>query len=295
MDQFRSNPSSIMTVSVGSGLWAELIKNRQNSSELKSRHNSGASADILKSRHNSGAGGDMLKSRHNSGTGSVPGGLYSDVSSLLESGQTTEDGCEGDISDSDNECCDWLQDFEAVRPFLPEFWLILRVSSDCVDTFFHCRSEGEVSRLRSVQAEVVRSVRALVKLVNQTLLLQDLHSTRMCNRLLEPDTSEDIWRHEETKGRNTEDGDADSRGVLEASLKFKAGAFACRVVWETKFELHPKVKLCAGKVGSKGIQALRTILNPHLCKQSENMFVYDGHFRKWTPCLLPKKKVIVDK
>ena len=67
-----------------------------------------------------------------------------------------------------------------------------------------CRSEGEVSRLQGVQAEVVRSVRALVKLVNQTLLLQDLHVTRMCNRLLEPDNSEDIWRHEESKGRNIE-------------------------------------------------------------------------------------------
>lgn len=67
------------------------------------------------------------------------GGPYSDVSSLLESGQTTEDGCEGDISDSDNDCSDWLQDFELVEPFLPEFWLILRVSSGRVDTFFHCR------------------------------------------------------------------------------------------------------------------------------------------------------------
>lgn len=86
-----------------------------------------------------GTGGDLLKSRHNSGTGSVLGGPYSDVSSLLESGQTTEDGCEGDISDSDNDCSDWLQDFELVEPFLPEFWLILRVSSERVDTFFHCR------------------------------------------------------------------------------------------------------------------------------------------------------------
>ena len=67
------------------------------------------------------------------------GGPYSDVSSLLESGQTTEDGCEGDISDSDNDCSDWLQDFELVEPFLPEFWLILRVSNDRVDTFFHWR------------------------------------------------------------------------------------------------------------------------------------------------------------
>ena len=80
-----------------------------------------------------------MKSRHNSGTGSVLGGPYSDVSSLLESGQTTEDGCEGDISDSDNDCSDWLQDFELVEPFLPEFWLIMRVSNDRVDTFFHSR------------------------------------------------------------------------------------------------------------------------------------------------------------
>lgn len=58
-----------------------------------------------------------------------------------------------------------------------------------------------MARWRGVQAEVVRSVRNLVKIVNQTLLLQDLHNTRMCNRLLEPETCDDIWRHEESKGR----------------------------------------------------------------------------------------------
>lgn len=49
---------------------------------------------------------------------------------------------------------------------------------------------------------MVRNVRALVKLVNQVLLLQDLHNTRMCNPLLEPETSEEIWLHEDTKGRS---------------------------------------------------------------------------------------------
>ncbi|XP_037802509.1 KICSTOR complex protein SZT2-like isoform X9 [Penaeus monodon] len=277
VEQLRGSSNSVMNTSGSScGLWAELFKSRHNSAELmKSRHNSGASADLLKSRHSSGAGGELMKSRHNSGTGSVPGGHYSDVSSLLESGQTTEDGCEGDISDSDNDCCDWLQDFESVRPFLPEFWLILRVSKDRVDTFFHCRTEAEMARWRGVQAEVVRSVRNLVKIVNQTLLLQDLHNTRMCNRLLEPETCDDIWRHEESKGRGIDDGDPDTRGYLEAALKFKAGAFACQVVWETHFELHPKVKLGAGKVCSKGIQALRTILNPFSVNNRKNMFVYE--------------------
>ncbi|XP_042227057.1 KICSTOR complex protein SZT2-like isoform X3 [Homarus americanus] len=277
VEQLRATPSCTMTTSGSScGLWAEFIKSRHNSSEvMKSRNSSGTSADLLKSRHNSGTGGDILKSRHNSGTGSVPGGPYSDVSSLLESGQTTEDGCEGDISDSDNDCCDWLQDFESVRPFLPEFWLILRVSSDRVDTFFHCRTETEMARWCEVQTEVVRSVRSLVKLVNQTLLLQDLHNTRMCNLLLEPETSDDIWRHEDTKGRGVDDSDAECRGYLEAAFKFKPGAFACRVVWETKFELHPKVKCTAGKVGSKGILALRTILNPFSVNNRKNMFVYE--------------------
>ncbi|KAK8725753.1 hypothetical protein OTU49_010461, partial [Cherax quadricarinatus] len=149
VEHLKTSHTSAVNPSGSCGLWAEFIKSRHNSSELmKSRNNSGTNADLLKSRHNSGTGGDILKSRHNSGTGSVPGGPYSDVSSLLESGQTTEDGCEGDISDSDNDCCDWLQDFESVRPFLPVFWLILRVSNDSVDTYFHCRTESEMARCR---------------------------------------------------------------------------------------------------------------------------------------------------
>ncbi|XP_050730013.1 KICSTOR complex protein SZT2-like isoform X17 [Eriocheir sinensis] len=274
VDTLRTPPTATLTASTSGGLWAEFMKSRHNSSDvLKSRNSSGTSTDLLKSRHNSGTGGDLLKSRHNSGTGSVLGGPYSDVSSLLESGQTTEDGCEGDISDSDNDCSDWLQDFELVEPFLPEFWLILRVSVERVDTFFHCRTEAELGRWRNVQADVVRNVRALVKLVNQTLLLQDLHNTRMCNPLLEPETSEEIWLKEDTKSRSVYDSEPEYRAILEASFKFKPGAFACRAVWETKFELHHKV--CTGKVGSKGILALRTILNPFSVNNRKNMFVYE--------------------
>ncbi|XP_063888022.1 KICSTOR complex protein SZT2-like isoform X5 [Scylla paramamosain] len=274
VDILRTPPTATLTANTSGGLWAEFMKSRHNSSDvLKSRNSSGTSVDLLKSRHNSGTGGDLLKSRHNSGTGSVLGGPYSDVSSLLESGQTTEDGCEGDISDSDNDCSDWLQDFELVEPFLPEFWLIMRVSDDRVDTFFHCRTEAELGQWRSVQADMVRNVRALVKLVNQVLLLQDLHNTRMCNPLLEPETSEEIWLHEDTKGRSVYDSEPEYRAFLEASFKFKPGAFACRAVWETRFELHHKV--CTGKVGSKGILALRTILNPFSVNNRKNMFVYE--------------------
>lgn len=71
-----------------------------------------------------------------------------------------------------------------------------------------------MARWRGVQAEVVRSVRNLVKIVNQTLLLQDLHNTRMCNRLLEPETCDDIWRHEESKGRGI-DGEIKFQSLVE--------------------------------------------------------------------------------
>lgn len=69
------------------------------------------------------------------------------------------------------------------------------------------------------------------------------------------------------------DSEPEYRAILEASFKFKPGAFACRVVWERKFDLHHK--LCTGKVGSKGILALRTILNPFSVNNRKNMFVYE--------------------
>ena len=66
------------------------------------------------------------------------GGLASDVSSIPESGQTTDIGCEGDISESD-DCADWLREFEVALPCLPKFWLIMVVGERNVDTYFHCR------------------------------------------------------------------------------------------------------------------------------------------------------------
>lgn len=82
--------------------------------------------------------------------------------------------------------------------------MVVRGNSECSHYSILHRTEAEMARWRGVQAEVVRSVRSLVKLVNQTLLLQDLHNTRMCNRLLEPETSDEIWRHEDAKGRSVD-------------------------------------------------------------------------------------------
>ncbi|XP_076055800.1 KICSTOR complex protein SZT2-like isoform X3 [Oratosquilla oratoria] len=258
-------PTHPINSNAGSGLWETLIKSRHNSSELmKGSHNSSVTVEALKSRHSS------------------------------ESGQTTEDGHEGDISDSDNDCCEWLQEFKAIRPLLPDFWLILRIGSERVDTFFHCRCQAELKERHSLQKEMVNKIKSLIKTVNQRMLLEDLHATNMCSRLLEPETSDDIWKHEETsmmpslsRGKLSED--SEYQDYLPATKKFKPGAFACPVVWETKFDLHPKVKLVAGKGvtkgaqgHSKGMQALRTVMDHMAVHKRKNMFVYEDSSGKGT-------------
>jgi hypothetical protein len=55
-----------------------------------------------------------------------------------------------------------------------------------------CEGEGE-ARYRNIQRSAVASIKHICKVVNQTMLLQNLHDTRMCDQLLEQDASEDIW------------------------------------------------------------------------------------------------------
>ncbi|KAB7507100.1 Protein SZT2, partial [Armadillidium nasatum] len=238
-------------------MWNEVPRSKHSSCD-----GSKISSDHSKSRHSSG--GEILKSRHNSGTGSIMG-LYSDVSSLFESGQTTEDGCEGDISDLE-ESTDWITDLDAPQP--PEFWILIKIDS-VIQTYFHCRRDLDVEQCKAVHKEVVRLLKDQIKLVNQRLLLQDLYDCRICNHLLEPETSEDVWRHEDMK-----DLEGENSEYLEAAMKFKLGAFACRQVWTKKFELHPRLKL-SGKGGMKGIYTLKKTLNPFMVTNRKNMFVYE--------------------
>lgn len=63
--------------------------------------------------------------------------------------------------------------------------------------------------------------------------------------------------------------------LLEANLKFKPGYFSCPVVWETPFVLHPRLKVGPGKPGiSRGILALKNILDKFSVSNRDNMFVY---------------------
>jgi len=72
-------------------------------------------------------------------------------------------------------------------------------SCDCcitVEVLHYCRcSEGErEAPYRNIQRSAVASIKRLCKVVNQTMLLQNLHDTRMCDQLLEQEASEDVWK-----------------------------------------------------------------------------------------------------
>lgn len=159
-----------------------------------------------------------------------------------------------------------------------------------------------------VQRDVCEAVRDLCKKVNQLLLLQSLYETRTCDSLLEPD---DNWHSDvctSPMSRNTSycrlksmDGkylilcsshsiillvsvseNSDEQELVnyppslsEASLHFKAGYFSCPVVWETHFVLHSRLKTGPGKSGiSRGILALKNILDKFSVSNRNNMFVY---------------------
>lgn len=122
---------------------------------------------------------------------------------------------------------------------------------------------------------------------SREFLFKDLHDTRLCNQLLEPETSEDLWNETSlagTQSHRTSRANDDTYcryyleeqpSYLEASLKLKPGSFECRQVWEAHFPLHPRLKTGLGKLNtSKGVQQLRMVLNAFSVNNRNNMFVY---------------------
>ncbi|XP_054280353.1 KICSTOR complex protein SZT2-like isoform X2 [Macrosteles quadrilineatus] len=213
---------------------------------------------------------------------------HAEVANLMEAEGLIFEGSsagEGEM----NECSDWLRELESRRAELPNFWLIMRVNKEEVICYFHCRflelETPEVKLYSLVQKNIVNSIKMVCKTVNQKMLLNNLHDTRMCNQLLEPESMEDIWRsshssaqiHKPDEEATTSEADTPV-DYLEASLKFLPGSFSCPVVWETHFTLHPRLKTGPTKPGlSRGIQALRTVLNRFSVNNRKNMFVYQDH------------------
>ncbi|VEN57127.1 unnamed protein product, partial [Callosobruchus maculatus] len=211
----------------------------------------------------------------------------SEISSMNESAVET-DGYEDDDEYEDYE---WLTTLDNKRQHLSNFWLILKISQDVVTIYFHCRflelPTYRVGVYIEVQRAVREAVRDLCKRVNQLLLLQSLYDTKSCDALLEPDDCNDcnspISRNASfarLKALEVEDpNDFDmmmySTSLSEASLNLKPGYFSCPVVWETPFILHPRLKTGPGKSGiSRGILALKTILDKFSVSNRNNMFVY---------------------
>lgn len=124
---------------------------------------------------------------------------------------------------------------------------------------------------KQIQTMLVGQLKVICRRVNQYLLLQNLHDTRTCDVLLEPEVNEDnVWRGETTS--------SESGGSLQSNnsmLNFTAGMFRCPVVWEVPFYLHPRLKTGPGRSGlSRGIKALHGVLNWLSVNNRSNMFVY---------------------
>ncbi|CAH1153732.1 unnamed protein product [Phaedon cochleariae] len=216
----------------------------------------------------------------------------SEISSINGSVPGTDGGYDEDVSE-DYDDYEWLIAFNNKRMNLPNFWLIMKVSQDVVDIYFHCRflelPTIQVGVYLEVQRAVCEAVRDLCKKVNQLLLLQTLYETKTCGSLLELDDSSDFSNSPISRNpsysrlksmevpETSEEIDimSYSASLSESSMNFKVGEFSCPVVWETHFVLHPRLKTGPGKSGiSRGILALKNILDKFSVSNRNNMFVY---------------------
>ncbi|KYN29036.1 Protein SZT2, partial [Trachymyrmex cornetzi] len=206
-------------------------------------------------------------------SGDVPG-YYSEISSIAEEKHGTDDGYEGDSSNSEDDY-QWLIQLDKCRECLPNFWLIMSVESSHVNVYFHCRflelSSPEVDCYLQIQKTLLAQIKAICRRVNQYLLLQNLHDTRICDLLLEPESTEDHNAWKETGG--------ESGNLLQnhssSTLDVTPGMFRCPVIWEEPFNLHPRLKTGPGRSGlSRGIKALHGVLNRLSVNNRNNMFVY---------------------
>ena len=117
----------------------------------------------------------------------------------------TDDGYDGGSSDTDEDECQWIVELDRRRAILPNFWLILRFANDHVDVYFHCRflelTSPEVDRYQQIHKSAISQIKTICRVVNQYLLLRNLHDKRICDPLLEPESVEDYtWKNSESSG-----------------------------------------------------------------------------------------------
>ncbi|XP_017949036.2 KICSTOR complex protein SZT2 isoform X4 [Xenopus tropicalis] len=220
------------------------------------------------------------------------------VQSLVSShGSIESDHLGYDGGSSDSECEDALISEQDSRcPLMPDFWLIVKIHQDRIEVCTHASTDPapkggeEIKESLRLHQFVVRKVGEICRVVNQRLLLQDLHDTHLCNTLLVAESEEDIWKSESPYAtyRRTLVNEADYTGedsyqprdYLAATMHFIPGHFACDVVWSTVIQIHPRLKMGPNMGVSRAIQSLRSVLSAFSVGNRKNMFVYQERTTK---------------
>ncbi|XP_042078063.1 KICSTOR complex protein SZT2 isoform X8 [Haplochromis burtoni] len=228
------------------------------------------------------------------------------VQSVVSSQGSLDSDMQGyDGGSSDSECeSPTLDEQECQARLMPDFWLIVKIHQDRVTVYSHsrCFSEGkevgteelekkeeeqELPECLQLHQMVVRKIGEMCRVVNQRMLLQDLHDSHLCNKLLVAESEEDIWKSEPhcRQRLNTADDYSteesyQARDYLAATMQFIPGHFACDVVWRTIIHIHPRLKMGPNMGVARAIQALRSVLNAFCVVNRKNMFVYQERSTK---------------
>ncbi|KAM3619466.1 uncharacterized protein V6R79_008697 [Siganus canaliculatus] len=228
------------------------------------------------------------------------------VQSVVSSQGSLDSDTQGyDGGSSDSECeSPTLDEQECQSPRMPDFWLIVMIYQERVKVYSHSRCFSEDKDVGSEKFEekeedqelpeylklhqmVVRKIGEICRVVNQRMLLQDLHDSHVCNSLLVAESEEDIWKNESlyrqklnaSDDYNTEES-YQARDYLAATMQFIPGYFACDAVWSTIIHIHPRLKMGPNMGVSRAIQALRSVLNSFSVVNRKNMFVYQERTTK---------------
>ncbi|KAM9324637.1 KICSTOR complex protein SZT2 [Gastrophryne carolinensis] len=238
---------------------------------------------------------ESVHSGNVNGTGSRqrPSRVHSLVSSH---GSMDSDHLGYDAGSSDSECEDALiSEQDSRHPVMPNFWLIVKIHQDRVEVCTHAsvgtsHDVEELEESQRLHQLVVRKIGEICRVVNQRLLLQDLHDTHLCNTLLVGESEEDIWKSESPYATyrqrmlpNEDYSGEESyqpRDYLAATMQFIPGHFACDMVWSTVIHIHPRLKMGPNMGVSRAIQSLRSVLTAFSVVNRKNMFVYQERATK---------------
>ncbi|XP_060082039.1 KICSTOR complex protein SZT2-like [Ylistrum balloti] len=209
-------------------------------------------------------------------------------------GSYTDIGYEGDSSDTDDDNAAY-SDLSGRQQPVPKFWLLMQVGEDGVDIYFHARETGKEDNEEKIEQRMLlsyfrSSIENLCRRVNQKMLLNDLYESRTCDPLLVPEADEEVsWnldKHVNTGHRHLDSSDASEADEEEDQHKVKpylaatydlrheAGYFNCDCVLTHQFIINPRLKMgAAGSKESRGMKALRSVLNKFSVINRKNMFV----------------------